>query len=73
VEKIIVNLEKYKENAKKIFQLLSRMKILLYLKKEPDEYGRLCKAAKLDNQSELCSTRHNTEKIILAGMEISVC
>ena len=39
----------YKENVKKLFQLLSRMKILFYLKKEPDKYGRLCKAAKLDN------------------------
>ena len=45
----LAEIEKYKENIKKIFQLLSRMKILFHLKKEPDKYGRLCKAAKLDN------------------------
>jgi hypothetical protein len=45
----LVEIEKYKGNVKKIFQLLSRMKILFNPMKEPDKYGRLCIAAKLDS------------------------
>ena len=45
----LVVIDKNKENVMKVFQLLSRMKILFHLKEEPDKYGCLCKAAKLDN------------------------